>query len=261
MSCPLNNHYIDNNLNWLTLEEIAKTLRIVVNKTIHTAVELILSDVKGEFYYPDPKLEPQTRTLYPDFLQFHAEYKEKHVNWINIQDFSVNEIFSQVRDYINLWHLSDCTKYTLGINDKTNVIPGKGSKYFLDAIFSKPTPICPNPLAVAKVLFTVTVPELLPKYYPVKVIYRFESYRTPYHAFGRFEVHSKDFQRYFIDSILQKKLVFYAKIFECRHPQIKLKEDENDEEEEEGEAEDDDKTREYEADKSGQITAVNSSDE
>uniref|UniRef100_W8BPX1 Uncharacterized protein n=1 Tax=Ceratitis capitata TaxID=7213 RepID=W8BPX1_CERCA len=212
-----------NKIELYTLDEIVQTMQIVVHTTIHTAAQWVLNDVRGEFFYPDPKITPTTSSLYPDFLNFDAMYKEKYINWINIQDFSVNEIFSQVRDYIHLWNLSECTKFSLATNDRANVIPNKGAKYFIDATFSKPTPACPNPLAVAKVFFTAIVPSHLPKHYPIMVTYRFEGFRTQYHVHGRHEVRSKDFQRFFIDSILQRKLVFYSRIFECRHPDIKLK--------------------------------------
>ncbi|XP_017486020.1 PREDICTED: uncharacterized protein LOC108374554 [Rhagoletis zephyria] len=225
-----------NNIKDFDLEDIVQTLTNTVNATVNTAVQLILSDVGGEFFYPNPRPRTKTTKVHHEFLSFDAEYKEKSIDWVTIQDFSVNEIFTQVRDFINLWHLSDATKFTLGINDKSHIIPRKGTRYFLDAIFSKPTPVCPNPLAVAKVFFTVIVPQYLPKHYPIKVIYRFEGYSTHYHANGPREMRTKDFQRYFIDSILQRKLVFYAKIFECRHPHIKLNKSkpfkENDESEE-----------------------------
>ncbi|XP_067635730.1 uncharacterized protein [Eurosta solidaginis] len=209
-------------INLFAFAEIVSVVADELNKIITEAIVMIQKDVKGEFFYPVPQNVPRNSSQYPAFLHFDAEYKEKYIEWVNIQDFSVNEIFSQVRDYINLWHLSEATKFTLVVNDKTNVIPRKGAKYFLDACFSKPTPACPNPLTVARVYFTVIVPVLLPKYYPVKVIYRFEGTRTQYHANGKLEIRSKDFQRYFIDSILQRKLVFYTKIFECRHPSFKV---------------------------------------
>ncbi|XP_014092338.2 uncharacterized protein [Bactrocera oleae] len=212
------------NINLLSLDEIVQVMQKVVNETVCTALQWILNDVTGEYFYPDPKIVPDTKEEYPDFLSFDAIYKEKCINWVNIQDFSVNEIFQQVRDYIYLWNLSECTKFTLALNDKATIVPNKGSRYFLDATFSKPTPACPNPLAVANVHFTAIVPAHLPKNYPVKVMYRFEGYRRQYHTYGRHEVRSKDFQRYFIDSILQTKLIFYSKIFECRHPHVKLNE-------------------------------------
>ncbi|XP_011198151.1 uncharacterized protein LOC105222501 [Bactrocera dorsalis] len=234
------------NINLLSLDEIVQVMQKVVYDTVCTAMQWILSDVTGEYFYPDPKIVPDTREDYPDFLSFDAIYKEKCINWVNIQDFSVNEIFQQVRDYIYLWNLSECTKFTLAINDKATIIPNKGSRYFLDATFSKPTPACPNPLAVANVHFTAIVPAHLPKHFPVKVMYRFEGYRRQYHTHGRHEVRSKDFQRYFIDSILQTKLIFYSKIFECRHPHVKL----NKSSLVADEAEEEDDTKGFDSDKS-----------
>lgn len=210
-------------IKFLSLDEIVQVMQKVVNETVSTALHWILDDVTGEYFYPDPKIVPETKDEYPDFLSFNAIYKEKYIKWITIQDFSVNEIFQQVRDYICLWNLSECTKFSLAINDKATIIPNKGSRYFLDATFSKPTPACPNPLAVANIHFTAILPAHLPKHYPVKVMYRFEGFRQQYHTHGRHEVRSKDFQRYFIDSILQTKLIFYSKIFECRHPHARLK--------------------------------------
>ncbi|XP_028894701.1 uncharacterized protein LOC114803697 [Zeugodacus cucurbitae] len=211
------------NIHLLSLDEIVQIMQKVVNEVVHTAIQWILNDVTGEYFYPDPKIFPDIKDDFPDYLSFDAGYKEKCIEWVNIQDFSVNEIFQQVRDYIHLWNLSACTKFTLAVNDKATIIPRKGSRYYLDATFSKPTPACPNPLAVANVHFTAVVPAYLPKHYPVMVMYRFEGYSRQYHTHGRHEVRSKDFQRFFIDSILQRKLSFYSKIFECRHPHVKLR--------------------------------------
>ena len=143
---------------------------------------------------------------------------EEYIDWLSAEDYSPPMIINQIGDFISKWELSPATKFVIVPRIELSISKNKGVRNFFDVHFSKPTPRCPNPLAVAVVHFTVHIPEMLPRQYPVMVTYKFQGYRTLFYASGRRCLHSLSFQRYFIDSILHMKLAFFFFFFECRHP-------------------------------------------
>ncbi|KAI8125586.1 hypothetical protein CVS40_4495 [Lucilia cuprina] len=138
--------------------------------------------------------------------------------WSLIEDFKFPSVVHQINEFIQTWELSSATKFVVIALDKIEHIPLFGKRYYVEAHFSKPTPKCPNPLAVAKVYFQINVSHLLPSDYPVNVTYKFESYKSQFYAMGALKISSNKFQRYYIDSILHMKLSFYAELCECRNP-------------------------------------------
>lgn len=139
--------------------------------------------------------------------------------WALIKDFEYRSLTHQINEFIRTWELTPATKYVVIAQEKKieHVTP-YGERYFAEAHFSKPTPKCPNPLAVAKVYFYIHVSNLLPNDYPVNVTYRFEGYKTEFNAMGIRKIIANKFQNYFINSIIHMKLAFYAKLCRCRNP-------------------------------------------
>ncbi|XP_034105558.1 uncharacterized protein LOC117568806 [Drosophila albomicans] len=199
----------------------------MVNGTICEARAVIQSDPRGLFCYKCPKEyshlgSKKSRHTFESPLE-RSEYSEASEtirHWLTIGDFEYSNMIPLVRDFIAKWQLSPETKCVVLTNTKRHDVPLKGSIYFIDAHFSRPTPRCPNPLAVAKVRFIVTVSSVLRDHYPVMVTYRFEGYRTLYYALGCRAINSRTFQRFYIDTILHTKLSFFAEICESRHGTI-----------------------------------------
>lgn len=142
--------------------------------------------------------------------------------WVSIENFNIKTVVNQIRDYINTWELGTLYRFVVMATEVPRVIKPYGVRWNVEAHFSKPTPRCPNPLAVAKVFFQVNVSFLLPSNYPVMVTYHFEGYKTMYYALGRRKLTSLIFQRYLLDSILHMKLTFYNHLWECRNPLSKV---------------------------------------
>ncbi|XP_030563469.1 uncharacterized protein LOC115764512 [Drosophila novamexicana] len=196
----------------------------MVNATICEAIKIIESDPRGLFCYKYPK------TLYnvSDEFQYPvtpsmglSDISSDFVQqWLKIGEFEYNNVLAVIRDFIGKWQLSPKTKCVVLTNTRRHDVALKGTIYFVDAHFSRPTQRCPNPLAVAKVRFIITVSTVMQKYYPVMITYRFEGYRTLYYAVGDRALTLNTFQRFYIDTILHTKLSFYAEICECRHGTI-----------------------------------------
>ncbi|XP_030387849.1 uncharacterized protein LOC115634333 [Scaptodrosophila lebanonensis] len=216
----------------------------LVNATICEARAIIDSDPRGLFCYKYTEMQPgrsrSTASAAVDVLitkhsLANSEEKPKTIatfnvytesvtttsayghHWLTIDEFQYSNITSQIRNFIGEWKLSPNTMCVVLSNTRRQEVPIKGTIYFVDAHFSRPTPRCPNPLAVAKVRFMVSVSNVMQRHYPVMVTYRFEGHNTLYYALGPRAFNSTTFQRFFIDTILHKKLSFYAEICECRH--------------------------------------------
>ncbi|XP_017105804.2 uncharacterized protein [Drosophila bipectinata] len=214
----------------------------LISATVCEAVTIIESDPRGLFCYKMPTKTftgvsissglPSTVVIGgvagaeqdPSTVQRNAPYVSadsgssglvRHA--LTIGNFEYANAISDVRDFISRWELSPDTKCVVISNANNHVVPIKGTIYFIDAHFSRPTPRCPNPLAVAKVRFIVTVSKLLLPCYPVMITYRFEGYNTLYYAVGERSLNSFTFQRFYIDTILHTKLSFFAAVAECRH--------------------------------------------
>ncbi|XP_073832117.1 uncharacterized protein [Musca autumnalis] len=136
--------------------------------------------------------------------------------WCLLNDFNFPAVVRHITQFIESWELTPATKFVVIAQELSVDVPPFGKRYFVEAHFSKPTPKCPNPLAVAKVYFNVNVCQLLPQDYPVNVTYKFENHRSRYYAHGPRKLNSNNFQRYFIDTLLHMKLAFYAEMEECR---------------------------------------------
>lgn len=212
----------------------------MIDATICEAIQIIESDPRGLFCYKYPT-NSENNILQQEFIKAIAQMTnasdlslqgESEYTWMKIMDFEYSNVIPLIRDYISHWRLSPETKCVVLTNTKKHDVPLKGTIHFIDAHFSRPTPSCPNPLAVAKVRFIVTVSKVMQSYYPIMVTYRFEGFRTLFYAVGERAVFSNTFQRYYIDTILHTKLSFYAEICECRHGTIenpKVVEDPKDE--------------------------------
>lgn len=212
----------------------------MIDATICEAIQIIESDPRGLFCYKYPT-NSENDILQQEFIKAIAQMTnasdlslqgESEYTWMKIMDFEYSNVIPLIRDYISHWRLSPETKCVVLTNTKKHDVPLKGTIHFIDAHFSRPTPSCPNPLAVAKVRFIVTVSKVMQSYYPIMVTYRFEGFRTLFYAVGERAVFSNTFQRYYIDTILHTKLSFYAEICECRHGTIenpKVVEDPKDE--------------------------------
>ncbi|XP_001361510.3 uncharacterized protein [Drosophila pseudoobscura] len=214
----------------------------LVDSTICEALTIVQSDPRGLFCYKLPE-KPKPVVSVPTLVDFTVTTiaDEEHETTTvatkiavgeygpssgssgllrkptTIGSFEYSTVLSEIQDFIGLWQLSPDTKCAVLSNPIQHDVPIKGKIYFADAHFSRPTPRCPNPLAVAKVRFIITVSKLVPKHYPVMITYRFEGYNTLYYAVGERSQSSFSFQRFYIDTILHTKLAFYAEICECRH--------------------------------------------
>jgi len=127
---------------------------------------------------------------------------------------------TDIVNQLYLAHTSESGK-TIGFDieaEKASTIDTSKAKLF--DLYQSTTHRCPNPLAVAKVRFIITVSKVLLRHYPVMITYRFEGYNTLYYGLGERCLNSFSFQRFFIDTILHTKLTFFAAISECRHGTI-----------------------------------------
>lgn len=206
----------------------------LINSTLCEAVQIIESDPRGLFCYKFPsnqRVGPELKNDSDIMGLWSAETTDtlpepsEFVHWLKIKNFEYSNVIPLVRDFISKWRLSPETKCVVLANAKKHDVPVKGTIHFIDAHFSRPTPSCPNPLAVAKVRFIVTVSKVMQQYYPVMVTYRFEGFRTLFYALGERTIFSNAFQRFYIDTIMHTKLSFYAEICECRHGTIEKPKD------------------------------------
>lgn len=228
-------------------EILAQYLDGIVQEALH----LISRDYKQEFLYKNPNGWQQRRQFYnanvsqrnktstknmqqqanysdsssssmtftdPSSSTTSQEYETDLEPWSCIANFEFSLVVRQINEFIQTWELGPATKFVVIALDKIENIKPFGERYFVEAHFSKPTPKCPNPLAVAKVYFEINVSHLLSKVYPVNVTYKFEGYKSQFYAMGKNKLSSKTFQRYYIDSILHMKLAFYAELCKCRNP-------------------------------------------
>ncbi|XP_068147336.1 uncharacterized protein [Drosophila tropicalis] len=177
----------------------------------------ILDVVVADLHDGASTMAAATINLYSQ-TKSHTSVSVRH--WMRIGEFAYGNVISEIRDFITKWQLTPDTKCVVLSNMKRHDVPVKGSIYFVDAHFSRPTPRCPNPLAVAKVRFIISVSKVMQKHYPVMITYRFEGFNTLYYAIGERATNSWTFQRFHIDTILHSKLHFYAEICECRHGTI-----------------------------------------
>lgn len=200
----------------------------LINATLCEAIEIIESDPRGLFCYKYPT-DSKNFTFQQEVIDAIAQMTntsdlshqgETDRLYMKIMDFEYSNVIPLIRDYISHWYLSPETKCVVLSNTKKHDVPLKGTIHFIDAHFSRPTPSCPNPLAVAKVRFIVTVSKIMQRYYPIMITYRFEGFRTLFYAVGERAIFSNRFQRYYIDTIVHTKLSFYAEICECRHGTI-----------------------------------------
>ncbi|XP_022225894.1 uncharacterized protein LOC111076401 [Drosophila obscura] len=212
----------------------------LVDSTLCEALTIVQSDPRGLFCYKLPDTPKCAAAKVPTLVDILTNMEENGLatfattvavsdygpssgssgllrKQTTIGTFEYSTVLSEIQDFIGQWQLSPDTKCAVLSNPIQHDIPIKGKIYFVDAHFSRPTPRCPNPLAVAKVRFIITVSKVLQKHYPVMITYRFEGYNTLYYAVGERSLSSLTFQRFYIDTILHTKLAFYAEVCECRH--------------------------------------------
>ncbi|XP_016989723.1 uncharacterized protein LOC108051929 [Drosophila rhopaloa] len=219
----------------------------LVEATVCEALAIIKSDPRGLFVYKFPKRQKMSSvslvsTALTDIVVANGEDDDSIKNPTNytaylgasadsassglarkmltIGDFEYSNAIADIRDFVSRWELSPDTKCVVISNPIRHEVPIKGTILFVDAHFSRPTARCPNPLAVAKVRFIVSVSKLLLTHYPVMISYRFEGYNTLYYGLGERCLNSFTFQRFYIDTILHTKLTFFAAISESRHGTI-----------------------------------------
>lgn len=214
----------------------------LVTATICEAKAIIESDPRGLFCYKYPRKRLSSLSVAAsnkdDIMVAHTDDDVSYIsnkgnvyygsmpesassgiarNVLTIENFEYSNAIADIRDFISRWELSQDTKCVVISNPLRHEVPIKGTIFFVDAHFSRPTPRCPNPLAVAKVRFIVSVSKLMMPSYPVMITYRFEGYNTLYYGVGERSINSYSFQRFYIDTILHTKLTFFAAIAECRH--------------------------------------------
>ncbi|XP_005178730.1 uncharacterized protein LOC101888988 [Musca domestica] len=208
-----------------------KGLAVLLEDIVQTAAGYINGDPHEEFLYKNPngwkiftkqKLKIENNDSSSDSFTLPSTSSSSlgsqmpREPWCLLSDFQFPAVVRQITQFIESWELTPATKFVVIARELGVEIPPFGKRYFVEAHFSKPTPKCPNPLAVAKVFFHVNVCDLLPRDYPVSVTYQFENHRSRYYALGWRKLNSNNFQRYFIDSVLHMKLAFYAELEECR---------------------------------------------
>lgn len=205
---------------------VAKCIEAIVQK----AVRLVKDNAGRDFLYKKPNAwrrkkmnsEPDAFNdpLSGTYNRMPCENFVLHLEpWALIKNFKYDLVVHQIKEFIETWELTPATKFVILTKEhKIEHVPPYGDIYFAEAHFSKPTPKCPNPLAVAKVYFYIHVSHLLPSDYPVNVTYKFEGYKSKFRTFGEHKIVPNTFQNYFISSILHMKLAFYAKLCECRNP-------------------------------------------
>ena len=198
---------------------IAKYVEAIVQK----ATRLLKDNAARYFLYKNPNVWRRKTATY-ELDECNAplsteEFVLQLVPWALIKNFEYALVVQQINEFIQTWELTPATKFVVIPREhKIEHVPPYGNRYFAEAHFSKPTPKCPNPLAVAKVYFYIHVSHLLPSDYPVNVTYKFEGYKTEFSTIGVHKIMANTFQNYFISSILHMKLSFYAKLCECRNP-------------------------------------------
>ncbi|XP_033154715.1 uncharacterized protein LOC117137402 [Drosophila mauritiana] len=217
----------------------------LIEGTLCEAVAIIESDPRGLFIYNFPKRQKMSSislisSVFTDTVVANGEDDPSITNhytgglgvsadsvssglarkMLTIGDFEYSNAIADIRDFVSRWELSPDTKCVVISNPIRHEVAQKGTILFVDAHFSRPTPRCPNPLAVAKVRFIISVSKILLKHYPVMITYRFEGYNTLYYGLGERCLNSFTFQRFYIDTILHTKLTFFAAISECRHGTI-----------------------------------------
>ncbi|XP_055905750.1 uncharacterized protein LOC129941203 [Eupeodes corollae] len=155
-----------------------------------------------------------------------------------IKDFSLDRLVAQISDFVNRWKLSKgikfCIKHIKSYFDESAFLTTPSqlnlmnttqkytmSRHYIDVLFSKPTMVCPNPLAVAKVHFIIYAVALKEdelqhqdhhhqkEYSPctlVSVKYQFEGFKS-WHTVDsdRF-----DFQDAYIRFIIDSKTKFFS---------------------------------------------------
>lgn len=206
-------------------DDVSGVAQGVVDQAICMATALIHEDPDEVFLYKCPQPQ-QTADSDAESSEFES------IEWMRIEDFMLGDALRQLREYISLWELSKATQFEIVPRHEEHV-HGRGVHYYVDSIFSKPTPKCPNPLAVAIVHFAIHVSHMLPPSHPIMVTYRFEGYKTTFYALGSRSLRSTSFQRFYIDTILHMKLSFYAEICEYAHPREPDEVEEQEVEEEE----------------------------
>jgi len=217
----------------------------LIEGTLCEAVAIIESDPRGLFIYNFPKKQKMSSislisSVFTDTIVANGEDDPSITNhytgglgisadsvssglarkMLTIGDFEYSNAIADIRDFVSRWELSPDTKCVVISNPIRHEVAKKGTILFVDAHFSRPTPRCPNPLAVAKVRFIISLSKILLKHYPVMITYRFEGYNTLYYGLGERCLNSFTFQRFYIDTILHTKLTFFAAISECRHGTI-----------------------------------------
>uniref|UniRef100_A0A1A9WZC8 Uncharacterized protein n=1 Tax=Glossina brevipalpis TaxID=37001 RepID=A0A1A9WZC8_9MUSC len=209
-------------------------LKKVVDSIIDRGVQLIESDVNHVFFYKNPyniqkpdetKKKPlliteQTSSSWESSSEESEQQEEEGFDeqWIKIGDFDFVKAVHQLTAFVENWELTPATKFVVIAREYAEEIKPFGHRYFAKIHFSKPTPKCPNPLAVAKLYFHMNICSYLPPFYPIMITYKFEGFKTMYYAVGERKLSSTKFQRYLIDSILHMKLAFYAELWDCRNP-------------------------------------------
>ncbi|XP_075156263.1 uncharacterized protein LOC142229581 [Haematobia irritans] len=205
-----------------------KALTRDLEEIIQNAADIINSDKKEEFLYKNPygwqkncmqNREPTNHKADEDSSEdsyVNSSSSETSVKslepWPLLKDFDYHSVLRQITQFIESWELSRATKFVLIPQEEAIQMPPFGERYLVEVHFSKPTPKCPNPLAVAKVFFHINVCQLLPQDYPINVTYTFEGYNSRFYVLGPRQMKSHRFQRYFIDTILHMKLAFYTQL-------------------------------------------------
>lgn len=214
-----------------------KNASAIVDKAIGEAVAWIASDPAERFLYKYPReceQRPNNRLRLASTWLLGAEgaatsAKErrssiravtetntrKRIDWLRIDEFALHQLVQLVYDYLSLWRLTPSTRYQVHLERDIPCKEPQGCTYSLNALFTRQPQTAlveRKPLAMTQVKFKVHVSDLLPKFYPIMMTYRFENSNMDYYALGNRRLRRLDFQRFFIDMALEAKLGFYAQL-------------------------------------------------
>ncbi|XP_037955274.1 uncharacterized protein LOC119685138 [Teleopsis dalmanni] len=208
-----------NSLEFCDVYEIAADF---VTNLISSAVDKLSRDRPGYFIYKCPELELDTSSSYTSGSSREEADPVGSLHWVTIQRFSYLKSVHNIHAFVNSWVLTPGTKFAVITHAGFKDVEGLGTTFFVDVIFSKPTQACPNPLATVTVSFQIHLSMLVPLYYPAMVTYTFENFGTIFYAFGK-KSFDGNFQKYFIDNILDFKLKFFEDSIKWSH-EVKEKE-------------------------------------
>ncbi|XP_064615599.1 A-kinase anchor protein 14-like [Liolophura sinensis] len=154
-------------------EEYEKQAKVLVDDFINNAIQkLEIGMLEREKTIDSMKKEMVRHNA---FTSRQENYEVKDINWLTIQNFSVEKGQEKIMEYIQTWEYEDSWLYCIEFlgEDEHEF----DTRYRYRVRWSIPTRRKPVPRATACVYFTFQVSKIKPKQYPVEVFYVFETNR------------------------------------------------------------------------------------